>query len=166
MPAPATSSRHLYTGHRQDHTQAASWLRTRTRRAFVPGLNTHPGFDAVVQDFDASAVVHTCSSSHRSPDPLTAGLFPSRFPPRLLTDMTLRRFGLSARTANPEDLPPSLAQHGFMLATFYIAPTLPSGHTCSILFHLEVPGGKWQTVIASPIWVTRSASSRFHNRSR
>ena len=28
MPAPATSSRHLYTGHRQGHTQAASWLRT------------------------------------------------------------------------------------------------------------------------------------------
>ena len=26
--------------------------------------------------------------------------------------MTLRRFGLSACTANPEDLPPSLAQHG------------------------------------------------------
>jgi len=27
MPAPATSSRHLYTGHRQGHTQAAPWLR-------------------------------------------------------------------------------------------------------------------------------------------
>src|ERR1039458_5210797 len=41
-----------------------------------------------------------------------ASLFRSRFPPRLLTDMTLRRFGISACTANPEDLPPSLAQHG------------------------------------------------------
>jgi hypothetical protein len=45
------------------------------------------------------------SSSRRVPDPLTAGLSRSRFPPRLLTDMTLRRFGNSACTANPEDLP-------------------------------------------------------------
>ena len=27
MPAPATSSRHLYTGHRQGNTQAVPWLR-------------------------------------------------------------------------------------------------------------------------------------------
>src|SRR6266566_173727 len=27
MPAPATSSRHLYTGHRQGSTQATPWLR-------------------------------------------------------------------------------------------------------------------------------------------
>ena len=44
--------------------------------------------------------------------PADSGLFRSRFPPRLLTGMTLRRFGLSACTANPEGLPPSLAQHG------------------------------------------------------
>jgi hypothetical protein len=37
---------------------------------------------------------------------------------------------------------------------------------CSILSHFDVPGGKWQTVIASPVWVARSASSRFHSRSR
>jgi hypothetical protein len=60
----------------------------------------------------ASAVVYTCSSSRRSPAPLIAGLFPSRFPPRLLTGMTLRQFGISACTANPEGQPPSLAQHG------------------------------------------------------
>jgi hypothetical protein len=29
-----------------------------------------------------------------------------------------------------------------------------------------VPGGKWATVIASPVWVASSASSRFHSRSR
>ena len=80
-------------------------------RAFVPGIPTTPGFDAIVLRFDASAVVHTCSSSRRIPDPLIAGLFRSRFPPRLLTGMTLRRFGFSACSANPEDLPPSLAQH-------------------------------------------------------
>src|SRR5829696_9012385 len=28
VPAPATSSRHLYTGHHQGHTQVAPWLRT------------------------------------------------------------------------------------------------------------------------------------------
>jgi hypothetical protein len=112
MPAPATSSRHLYTGHHQGSMQAAPWLRTRPRRALVPGLGTDPGFDAIVKAFDASSVVHSRSSSRRSPDPLIAGLLHSRFPPRLLTDMTLRRFGLSACTANPEGQPPSLAQHG------------------------------------------------------
>ena len=70
------------------------------------------GFDVIVHIHDASAVVYTRSSSRRSPDPLVAGLLRSRFPPRLLTDMTLRRFGISACTANPEGLPPSLAQHG------------------------------------------------------
>ena len=34
-----------------------------------------PGFDAIVPPIDASAVVHTRSSSRRPPDPLTAGLF-------------------------------------------------------------------------------------------
>ena len=36
---------------------------------------------------------------------------------------------------------------------------------CSILFHLEVPGGKWQTVIASPASAA-SADSLFHSRVR
>ena len=114
MPAPATSSRHLYTGHRQGHEQAAPWLRTRPAgRAAVPGPRTDPGFDANAISYDASAVVHTRSSSRRSPDPLIAGLLRSRFPPRLLTGMTLRWFGISACTANPEGQPPSLAQHGW-----------------------------------------------------
>ena len=85
---------------------------TPTRRAFVPGLSPCPSFDAITNPYDASAVVQPRSSSRRTPDPLVASLFHSRFPPRLLTDMTLRWFGLSACTANPEDLPPSLAQHG------------------------------------------------------
>jgi hypothetical protein len=37
---------------------------------------------------------------------------------------------------------------------------------CSIVFHLDVPGGKWQTVIASPVWAARPASSLFHTRYR
>ena len=80
--------------------------------AFVPGSGCSPGFDAITKYSDASAVVQPCSSSRCVPDPLIAGLFPSRFPPRLLTGMTLRRFGLLACTASPEGLPPSLAQHG------------------------------------------------------
>ena len=113
MPAPATSSRHLYTGHHQVHEQAAPWLKVRhVGRAVVPGPPTGPGFDAIAISHDASAVVHTRSSSRRLPDPLIAGLLRSRFPPRLLTGMTLRWFGISACTANPEGLPPSLAQHG------------------------------------------------------
>ena len=58
---------------------------TPPQRAFVPGTMRLPGFDAIVPPIDASAVVHTRSSSRRTPDPLTAGLFPQRSPPRLLT---------------------------------------------------------------------------------
>jgi len=101
--------------HRAPPGQRAGCLLTTAppiRRSVVPGWPSDPGFDAITKLFDASSVVHSRSSSRRVPDPLTAGLFRSRFPPRLLTGMTPRRFGLSACTANPEDLPPSLAQHG------------------------------------------------------
>ena len=54
-------------------------------RAFVPEALYPSGFDAIVPPIDASAVVHTRSSSRRPPDPLTAGLSPQRSPPRLLT---------------------------------------------------------------------------------
>ena len=37
---------------------------------------------------------------------------------------------------------------------------------CSILFHLQVPGGKWQTVISSPVPAASLASSAFHARLR
>ena len=82
------------------------------RARLCPGTWGQPRFRCHLEYFDASAVVQPCSSSRRLPDPLVAGLFRSRFPPRLLTDMTLRWFGISACTANPEGLPPSLAQHG------------------------------------------------------
>ncbi len=35
----------------------------------------------------------------------------------------------------------------------------------SIRFHLEVPGGRWHTVIARPVSAARRASSTFHSRS-
>ncbi len=73
-------------------------------------------------------MVHTRSSSHRTPNPLTASLFRSRSPPRLLTEMTLRRFGSSAYTANPEGQPPSPAQHGHSNDPLHRLHFL-SGHT-------------------------------------
>jgi hypothetical protein len=54
-------------------------------RAFVPEHPTRSGFDATVVCFDASAVVHTRSSSRHTPAPLSTGLLPQRSPPRLLT---------------------------------------------------------------------------------
>ena len=86
MPAPATSSRHLYTGHRRGHIQAAPRLRAHRGG---PLSRDHPQIPVSMPSlfrFDASAVVHTCSSSHRTPAPLTARRHPQRSPPRLLTD--------------------------------------------------------------------------------
>ena len=37
---------------------------------------------------------------------------------------------------------------------------------CSILFHLLVPGGKWHTVISSPVSAARTASWSFQSRHR
>jgi hypothetical protein len=36
---------------------------------------------------------------------------------------------------------------------------------CSILFHLLVPGGKWQTVISKPVSAAKAASSAFQTGS-
>ena len=86
MPAPAMSSRHLYTGHRRGHIQAAPRLRAHRGE---PLSQDHPQIPVSMPSlfrFDASAVVHTCSSSHRTPAPLTARRHPQRSPPRLLTD--------------------------------------------------------------------------------
>ena len=35
---------------------------------------------------------------------------------------------------------------------------------CSILFHLLVPGGKWQTEISKPVSFARRCISNFHRR--
>ena len=73
MPAPATSSRHLYTGHHQGNKQAAPWLRAHpAERAFVPGVRSTPSFGAIVPSVDASAVVHTLfADSYQEPRPLS-----------------------------------------------------------------------------------------------
>ena len=86
MPAPAMSSRHLYTEHRRGHIQPAPRLRAHQGE---PLSRDHPQIPVSMPSlfrFDASAVVHTCSSSHRTPAPLTARRQPQRSPPRLLTD--------------------------------------------------------------------------------
>ena len=83
-----------------------------------PGICGPPSFGDIIEPFDTSAVVYTCSSSRRAPDPLIANRFRNRFPPQLLTDMTLRRFGTSACTATPEDLPPSQIAHGSIWLPF------------------------------------------------
>ena len=124
MPAPATSSRHLYTGHHQGSTQAAPWLRARptgaplSRRYPQPPVSM-PSFYA----FDASAVVHTRSSSRRIPDPLTAGLFRSRFPPRLLTGMTAAAVWVLRLHGEPGGPTSITGTARFVLATFYILIT-------------------------------------------
>ena len=112
MPAPATSSRHLYTGHRRGHIQAAPRLRTHRGE---PLSQDHPQIPVSMPSlfrFDASAVVHTCSSSHRTPAPLTARRQPQRSPPRLLTDAACGGSQSPPARRPPQDPPPSLAQHG------------------------------------------------------
>jgi hypothetical protein len=37
---------------------------------------------------------------------------------------------------------------------------------CSILFHVLVPGGRWQTVICSPVSAASLANSTFQARIR
>src|SRR5207248_11308758 len=98
-------------------------------RAFVPGIRCIPGFDAIVPPIDASAVVHTRSSSRRPPDPLTAGLFPQRSPPRLLTGAACGGLGSPPALANPEGQTSITGTARFAPTTFYIAFTPPSGRT-------------------------------------
>ena len=82
------------------------------RRAFVPGPPTDPSFDAIVISFRCvSSGSHMfVFSSHTRPansETSTAALTTPALDRR-----SLRWFGISACTATPEDLPPSLAQHG------------------------------------------------------
>src|SRR5260370_25569658 len=69
-------------------------------------------FDAICMSFDASAVVRTCSSSRRSPHPVSPGLFPERSPPRLFTSAASGGLGSPPARRARRAKPPSLAQHG------------------------------------------------------
>src|SRR5216684_4706328 len=88
MPAPATSSRHLYTGHHQGGGQGCPLIEgaplgaplsrgSRTTPVSMPSL-----FVSMRQQW-----YRTCSSSRRTPDPLVAGLFAAT--------LTTRAFGLT-----------------------------------------------------------------------
>ena len=82
------------------------------QRAFVPGPPTDPSFDAIVVSFRCvSSGSHMfVFSSHTRPahsETSTAALTTPALDRR-----SLRWFGISAPTATPQDLPPSLAQHG------------------------------------------------------
>jgi hypothetical protein len=111
---------------------------TPARRAFVPGAMRPPGFDAIVPPIDASAVVHARSSSRRTPDPLTAGLFLQRSPPRLLTGAACSGLGSPPAMANPEGQTSITGTARLMPATFYIAITPLSGHTAYRRFPVAV----------------------------
>jgi hypothetical protein len=111
VPAPGTSSRHLHTGHRQGNKKAASRLRARPlERASVPGVRSTPGFGAIVPSVNASAVVHTRSSSRCTPT--DSGSFAATLTTPALDRRGLRWFRLPACTANPKGQPSPLAQHG------------------------------------------------------
>src|SRR6266704_3093962 len=75
----------------------------------------------MVPPIDASAVVHTRSSSRRPPDPLTAGLLPQRSPPRLLTGAACGGLGSPPALASPEGQTSITGTARFVPATFYIA---------------------------------------------
>ena len=130
MPAPATSSRHLYTGHRQGGVQGCPLA-----EGHASGVPLSRGICATPVSMPLCSLsmrqqwYRTCSSSRRTPDPLLAGLFPQRSPRGLLTERSLRWFGLSTCPASPEGQPPSLAQHALWPVDLLHRNHLASGHT-------------------------------------
>ena len=82
------------------------------QRAFVPGPPTDPSFDAIVISFRCvSSGSHMfVFSSHTRP--ANSETSPAALTTPALDRRSLRWFGISACTATPQDLPPSLAQHG------------------------------------------------------
>ena len=112
------------------------------QRAFVPGPPTDPGFDAIVVSFRCVSSgshmfvfsSHTCpANSETSPAALTTPALDRR---------SLRWFGVSACTATPEDLPPSLAQHGSCRRSSTSSSSLP--------FRTHVGAGNSAVVVDLP----------------
>ena len=113
-------------------------------RAFVPGPPTDPGFDAIVVSFRCVSSgshmfvfsSHTCpANSETSPAALTTPALDRR---------SLRWFGISACTATPEDLPPSLAQHGSCRRSSTSSSSLP--------FRTHMGAGNSAVVVDLPRW--------------
>ena len=114
------------------------------RRAFVLGSPTDPSFDAIVVSFRCvSSGSHMfVFSSHTRPahrETSTAALTTPALDRR-----SLRWFGISACTATPEDLPPSLAQHGSCRRSSTSSSSLP--------FRTHVGAGNSAVVVDLPRW--------------
>src|SRR5580700_2262400 len=93
--------------------------------------------------FDASAVVRTCSSSRRSPDPVSPGLSPERSPPRLLTGAASGGLGSPPARRARRAISSITGTARFVLATFYVTTTLLSGHTDSGHRAKDHAGPEW-----------------------
>ena len=87
--------------------------------------------------FDASAVVHTCSSSRRTPDPLPCWPFPRSLPtPALDENDTAAVWAL--RLPGEPGGPTSITSTArSTLTTFYIATSSLSGHTSQTCFSVR-----------------------------
>ena len=125
------------------------------QRAFVPGPPTDPSFDAIVVSFRCvSSGSHMfVFSSHTRPahsETSTAALTTPALDRR-----SLRWFGISACTATPEDLPPSLAQH---------RSCRRSSTSSSLPFRTHV--GVRNLVVAGQVALRYSSSVQYHHANR
>ena len=113
------------------------------RRAFVPGPPTGPSFDAIVVSFRCvSSGSHMfVFSSHTRP--ANSETSPAALTTPALDRRSLRWFGISACTATPQDLPPSLAQHGSCRR---------SSTSSSLPFRTHVGAGNSAVVVDLPRW--------------
>ena len=141
-PGPATSSRHLYTGHRQGHEQAAPWLRTRPTGAPLSRGWTHApvSMSSLVLSMRQQWFTHVrLLVAH-----LTRWLRPS---PQSLPTPALDRHDTAVvwdlRLHGEPGGPPSIPDTArFVLAIFYIDITPLSGHTHP---RTVTPPGRWDT---------------------
>ena len=113
-------------------------------RAFVPGPPTDPSFDAIVISFRCvSSGSHMfVFSSHTRPANSETSTATLTTP--ALNRRSLRWFGISACTATPEDLPPSLAQHGSCRRSSTSSSSLP--------FRTHVGAGNSAVVVDLQRW--------------
>ncbi len=144
MPGPATSSRHLYTEHRQGHEQAAPWLRTRRQTCPCPEAGVQPRFRCHRSHF-------RCVSSGLHMFVFSSLTWPAdREPsPQSLPTPALNRHDTAAvwdlRLHGEPGGPPSIPDTArFVLAIFYIVITPLSGRT--------TPGcAVWPRSITAPL---------------
>ena len=97
-----------------------------------------------------SSRAHTCRG--------LASTFPVTLTTKAFDLSSLRRFGISSCKAIPKGLPSSLVKRGLSPLCGCCLQGAP------ILFHLLVPGGKWQTLIARPVSSASACSCTFQRR--